>query len=65
MIFSCFSHKINTKSSTEAEIAGVDNSLRYFLWARYFMQEQGYDMDAPLLYQDNMSVILLKTQGQG
>jgi hypothetical protein len=57
-------HKINTKSSTEAEIVGVDNSLRYILWARYFMIEQGYDMDASLLYQDNMSAILLETNGK-
>jgi hypothetical protein len=28
------------------------------------MQEQGYDMDASLLYQDNMSAILLETNGQ-
>jgi hypothetical protein len=34
-------HKINTKSSTEAEIAGVDNSLGYILWACYLMIGQG------------------------
>jgi hypothetical protein len=34
-------HKINMKSSTEAEIVGVDDSLGYILWARYFMIEQG------------------------
>ena len=33
----------------------------HILWARYFMQEQGYKMDASLLYQDNMSAILLET----
>jgi len=55
-------HKINMKSSTEAEeIVGVDDSLGYILRARYFMIEQGYDMDLSLLYQDNMSAILLKT----
>jgi hypothetical protein len=55
--------KINTKSSTEAELVGVDDSLGYIIWARYFMieQEQGYDMDPSLLYQDNMSNILLET----
>jgi hypothetical protein len=53
--------KINTKSSTEAELVGVDNSLGYILWALYFMIEQGYDMDPSLLYQDNMSAILLET----
>jgi hypothetical protein len=33
-------HEINTKSSTEAELVGVDNSLGYIFWARYFMVEQ-------------------------
>jgi hypothetical protein len=57
-------HKINMKSSTQAEIVGVDDSLRYILWACYFMIEQGYDMDVFLLYQDNMSTILLETNGR-
>ncbi len=35
--------------------------LECILWARYFMQEQGHDMDPSLLYQDNMSAILLET----
>jgi hypothetical protein len=53
-----------TKSSTEAEIVGVDNLLGYILWTRYFMEEQGYDMEPLLLYQDNMSAILLETNGK-
>ena len=53
-----------TKSSTEAELVGVDDSLGYTLWARYFMQEQGYDMEALLLYQDSMSAMLLETNGK-
>jgi hypothetical protein len=55
--------KINTKSSTEAELVGVDDALGYILWARYCMIEQGYAMDPSLLYQDNISAILLKTNG--
>ncbi len=35
----------------------------YILWTRYFMQEQGYDMEPSIRYQDNMSVILLETNG--
>jgi hypothetical protein len=46
------------------EIVGVDDSLGFILWACYFMIEQGYDMDALLLYQDNMSTILLETNGR-
>jgi hypothetical protein len=41
---------INTKSLTEAKLVGVDDMMGYILWARYFMQEQGYDMDPSLLY---------------
>jgi hypothetical protein len=50
-----------TKSSTKAELVGVDDSLGHILWARYFMQAQGCEMEALLLYQDNMSAMLLKT----
>jgi hypothetical protein len=56
--------KINTKSSAEAELGILDDSLGYILWARYSMQEQGYKMDVSLLYQDNMSLILLETNGR-
>jgi hypothetical protein len=56
--------KINTKSSTKRELAGVDDSLRCILWARYFMQKQGFDMEALLLYQDNMSTMLFKANGR-
>ena len=34
--------KINTKSSTEAEIVGVDDSLPFNIWCLYFLREQGY-----------------------
>ena len=42
----------------------MDATLGHILWARYFMQEQGYDMEPPLIYQDNMSAILLETNGK-
>jgi hypothetical protein len=53
--------KLNTKSSTEVELVGVDDLLGYILLACYFVQEQGFGMEALLLYQDNMSAMLLKT----
>ena len=56
--------KIITKSSTEAELVGVDNSLGYILWARYFMIELEYEMDPSLLHQDKTSAILLETNGR-
>jgi hypothetical protein len=60
----CWKEKINTKSSSEAELVGVDNLLGYIIWACYFMQEQGYNMAPSLLYQDNMGAILLKTNSR-
>ena len=54
--------KINTRSSTEAGLVGEDDSLWCILWACYL--DQGYDMDPPLLYQDNMSAIMPKTNGR-
>ncbi len=40
---------------------GVPNG---FGATRYFMEEQGYDMDPSILYQDNMSAILLEKNGK-
>ncbi len=57
--------KINMKSSTVAELVGVDDSLGYILWSRYFLEEQGYQMEPSLVSQDNMSAILLETNGKG
>ena len=34
--------KINTKSSTEAELVGVDDTLPFNIWCLYFLREQGY-----------------------
>jgi hypothetical protein len=58
--------KLNKKSSTKAGSVGVDDSVGYILWAHYFMQGQGFDMEALLhfLYQDNMSTMLLETNGR-
>ena len=56
--------KIVAKSSTEAELVRVDVSLAYILWARYFMEAQGYDMEPTILYQDNISAILLEVNGK-
>jgi hypothetical protein len=56
--------KIVAKSSTEAVLVGLDDTLGYILWARYFMEEHGYDMDPSVLYQDNMSAIVLETNGK-
>ena len=50
--------KINTKSSTEAELVAVDNISGHLIWTNYFLQHQGYKFDITL-FQDNKSTKLL------
>jgi hypothetical protein len=56
--------KLNTKSSTEAELVGVADVMPQILWTRYFLQAQGYDVAASTIYQDNQSAILLEKNGR-
>ena len=53
--------KINTESSTTAELVGVDYVLPLFLWVPLFMKEQGYEIIDNVVHQDNKSTILLAT----
>ena len=39
--------KLNTKSSTEAELIGAYNTMPQMLWTRYFLEAQGYGIDGP------------------
>jgi hypothetical protein len=56
--------KLNTRSSTEAELVGVDDAATMILWTKHFMEAQGYSIERNVLYQDNKSAILLETNGQ-
>ena len=56
--------KINTRSSTEAELVAVDDMMPQILWTRYFMEAQGYGSKNTIVYQDNKSAILLEKNGK-
>ena len=55
--------KLNTKSSTEAELVAVDDCVPHMIWANYFLEEQGYTHPTTVVYQDNRSAILLEQNG--
>jgi hypothetical protein len=57
-------HKLNTRSSTEAELVAVDDASVMILWTKLFMEAQGYEIEKNILYQDNKSAILLETNGK-
>jgi hypothetical protein len=55
--------KSNTKSSTEAELAEVNDIMPKAIWTRYFLQEQEFGLSKLVIYQDNQSAILLEKNG--
>ena len=50
--------KLNTRSSTEAELVGVDDIIAKVLWTKLFMEDQGFEIDQNIVYQDNKSAML-------
>ena len=62
--------KLNTTCFTEAELAGVSDSLPFNLWAAYFLTAQGSEVSGckfgkrNILYQDNESCIKLASNGK-
>ncbi|MEL6660658.1 MAG: reverse transcriptase domain-containing protein, partial [Bacteroidota bacterium] len=64
--FACKSskQKLNTKSSTEAEVVGVSDYLPYTLWTQMFLEEQGFELLRNVVYQDNESAMRLEQNGR-
>ena len=65
--------KINTKSSTEAELVGVDDAMTFVMWMKHFFESQvrSINVNSPLkplgsdvtIEQDNTSAIQLERNG--
>ncbi len=55
--------KVNTRSSTEAELIAVDDTLPTMQWAKSFMMDQGYDLETAIK-EDNKSTMLLMKNGR-
>ena len=56
--------KMNTRSSTEAELVAADDAIGAILWTKLFLEAQGYEVKQNILYQDNKSTILLQQNGK-
>jgi Reverse transcriptase (RNA-dependent DNA polymerase) len=56
--------KIVTRSSTEAELVGISDSLSQILWSREFLCHQLLNIGPAILYQDNKSTIYLSEKGR-
>ena len=56
--------KLNTESSTTAELVGVDHVLPLVLWVPLFLKAQGYNIESNVILQDNKSCILMAENGK-
>ena len=56
--------KLNTKSSTEAELVVVSDYIPYHVWIINFLRHQGYEIKNKILYQDNESAIKMEVNGR-
>ena len=56
--------KLNTKSSTEAEVVGASDYLPNTLWVQLFMKAQGYTISSAHFEQDNESAIKMEQNGR-
>ena len=56
--------KLNTRSSRESELVGVDDMMPIIIWTCHFLLSQGYGIVENLLLQDNRSSILMERNGR-
>ena len=62
--FNQINQKLNTKSSTEAEVVGVSDCLTYNIWIFLLIEAQGCDIKQNILFQDNQSAINMEKNGK-
>ena len=60
----CQKQNFDTKSSTESEIVGVSDYLQNVIWARMFLEAQGFTIKENILFQDNKSAIKIEENGK-
>ena len=56
--------KLNTRSSTEAKLVGVNDAMTMILWMKHFIEAQGYPVHENIIYQDNESSMKLEKYGR-
>ena len=51
--------QINPRSSTEAELVGVNDAMYLIIWTQLFLEGQGFKVIDNVVHQDNQSAMLL------
>jgi len=55
---------LKSRSSTDAELVGVNGILLQVLWTHYFLEAQRYGVEDSTVYQDNLSTMMLGKTGR-
>ena len=56
--------RLNTKTSTKANLVGVDDLMPQILWMHYFLEAQGMKVSDNVVYQDNQNAMKLEKNGR-
>ena len=56
--------KVNSRSTTESELIGVDDKISKVIWTKKFIEAQGFEVKLNIIYQDNTSTIKLLNNGR-
>ena len=56
--------KVNARSSTEAELIGIDDIISKILWSKRFIEAQGFPLETNVIYRDNTSSMKLEQNGR-
>jgi hypothetical protein len=56
--------KVNTRSSTDAELVAIDDVVSKIIWTKRFIENQGFQVETNIVYQDNQSTMKLEENGK-
>jgi hypothetical protein len=64
IISDALKQKVNSRSSTEAELIGVDDQVSKILWTKRFLEWQDFQVRLNIVCQDNTSTMKLAKNGK-
>ena len=64
IISSSTKQKVNSRSTTEAELIAVDDKVSKIVWSKKFLEHQGFKVNLNVIYQDSTSTIKLMNNGK-
>jgi hypothetical protein len=64
IISDALKQKVNSRSSTESELIGVDDEVSKILWTKRFLEHQDFEVRLNIVCQDNTSTMKLENNGK-